>query len=141
MLKYLLPWRLADALNRDLLSERAKALYLVAFLVWPFPFLRVRVDGSNRPFAVGMTAIMIVGLISVFRANGGLSGRRLIERYVCLHTPIAVGSSVIGLFVGGLLVGVIGQTNNVVGMIPWVMVILMYFAGLQHFVRRAARST
>ena len=149
---YFLPWRLADALNRGTLGERANGLYLLAFLIWPFPLLRVRVSADEWPVAAALALIVIVGLGSVFRANGGSLGRRLIERYVCLHTPIAIGSWILGSTLGGLFVSALGSSRamldamtvhsmNMLATLPWMLIVVTYFVGMQHFVRRAARSS
>lgn len=143
------PWKLADALGRDEVSERAKGAFLVAYLLLPFSFPGVRLQVADWRWVVAVLAITLLFLVLAFRANGGARGRHLIERYVCLHTPVMVGAWLVASASTTLLpaTGVTPETAfdeairrraELLQYAPWTIATTVYAVAMLYFLRRAA---
>ena len=92
----LLPHRLADALNRDHVSDADKLRYLM--LVSALGVLSGARAGSpaggwsgDRLWFAGIgLLITLSGLYSCFAVNRRGDGRAFLERYICLSAPLSV---------------------------------------------------
>lgn len=70
--------------------------------------------------AIGVLAVMIVGLNVAFTANGGASGTRFLEKIIAISFPLLVKFLIAG-FVLGILVVLLEVAGLDTGQVEWVL--------------------
>lgn len=147
---YLNPGRVAGALRRNELSERAKAGYLLAGV------LLNGVLGSTSivqaltiwglAYSTASLLLTVIGTWMCFRANARGDNRLFVERYICVGFPILVQVYLVYLLLFYCAYAAFTLTGSVDGSdfsrlsrpytaAAWTAVLLVYFVRLHHHVR------